>query len=159
MNDYPFTFDPLLGNLPNVVTTATLIAVPALLAVILLLRNPGKRAVYRRNTLLALLAFVLFLVATGTALFNWLAIRKIQPVIVEADRVTTGYGTVAYADIRRVYVDQRRSSTLPGSGSSTTHRALVIEEVNGKRHLLPENFYPTGVILDRLRMALGGKAE
>ncbi len=118
---------------------------------IILLRQPGPRETYNRRMLTAMLCFFLALLGTGAALFSWLSMRRLTDVTLYADRLETGYGTIALADIQQVKVETAGRASLvdPGRYRSET-KLLFISERNGKVHVFPEKVYDIQAILGEL---------
>ncbi len=120
----------------------------------LLLRT--SKGAYR--SLLALLSFILTLLAGGTALFSKLTSEKIGTVRLGQDYLETPYGKTKLEDIRDAYIemDRRPSLLKPGQGSDRV-RLLIILENDGKTHVLSEANYPIQEILQEMRNRLTPK--
>jgi len=107
------------------------------------------------RSLLALLSFILALVAGGTAIFSKLTSEKIGTVRLGEDSLETPYGKTQLEDIRDAYIemDQRPSLLNPGRQSDRV-RLLIILEDDGKTHVLSEANYPIEEILREMRNRL-----
>jgi len=117
----------------------------------LLLRQ--SKGAYR--SLLALLSFILALVAGGTALFSKLTSERIGTVRLGEDFLETPYGKTKLADIRDAYIemDQRPNPLNPGQKRDRVRLLIVLEE-DGKTHVLSEENYPIEEILREMRNRL-----
>lgn len=112
-----------------------------------------SKGAYR--SLLALLSFILALLAGGTALFSKLTSEKMGTVRLSEGYLETPYGKTQLDDIRDAYIemDQRPSLLNPGR-SSDRIRLLIILENDGKTHVLSEANYPIEEILREMRNRL-----
>jgi hypothetical protein len=130
---------------------ALLVCILAAAGAFLLLRK--SKGAYR--SLLALLSFILALLAGGTALFSKLTSEKIGTVRLGEDFLETPYGKTQLEDIRDAYIemDQQPSLLNPGQSSDRV-RLLIILEDDGKTHVLSEANYPIEEILREMRNRL-----
>lgn len=152
MNEPLYTFDPTHAQDELTLYLSLFIGLLALVVAILLLRRRSAPEQRNRRLLGAMLAFFIFLIAAGTAFFSGLFMRKIGPVHMYESKMETSYGEVAYPDIRNAYihVDKQPSMINPNITRRST-RMLVIEEKDGRTHVLPEENYPIEQILGRMR--------
>lgn len=130
---------------------ALLVCILAAAGTFLLLRK--SKGAYR--SLLALLSFILALLAGGTALFSKLTSEKIGTVRLGEDYLETPYGKTQLEDIRDAYIemDQQPSLLNPGQSSDRV-RLLIILEDDEKTHVLSEANYPIEEILREMRNRL-----
>jgi hypothetical protein len=132
-----------------------LIAAGAFGAMILLLRRPGGKLDRNRMLLLAMLAFFAFIIAGGTAFFSWWSARKVGPVSVFADAIETPYGKANFADIRNAFIETETERSLLNANITTASvRLLIIEEKDGRTHVLSETNYPIDAVLAALKKAV-----
>ena len=124
-------------------------------ATVYLLRQKGPRETYNRRMLTAMLVFFLAMLGAGTGLFSYLSMQKMSTVEIFSDRLVTGYGEVALTDIKNAKIETAGRSSLvdPGRFSYET-KLLIIEEQNGKAHVLPDEIYNIQAILDAMRQTL-----
>jgi hypothetical protein len=148
-------FSPQLGDQHAQLLIGAILALLALAGATALLRRPGRREVYRRRTLSAMLLFFVFLLAAGTVGFSWLTMRKIGPVRIYADAVRTPYGLAVFENIRNaaIQTEQDRSRVNP-TFVRKEYRFLVIEEYSGKTHVLSEENFDLPQVLNALRQAV-----
>lgn len=154
MNEIIATFEP------TSTTQATLwlggaVALLALGALLAILAGKLEVADRNRRLLLAMLLFFTVLIAGGTAFFSWLTSYRIDTVTLYSRGLTTPYGTVAYEDIRDAYIrkEEQRSFVNPDIVRSST-RLLIIEERDGKTHVLSEENYALEPIFSTLRQQM-----
>ena len=104
----------------------------------MLVRQEGSREQYNQRMLGAMLCFFMALLGASTAFFSWWNTRKMTDVRLYADRLETGYGTVALRDIQQVKVEKAGRSSLidPGQYRNET-QLLVVMEKSGRAHVLP----------------------
>lgn len=123
----------------------------AALATWFLLRAYNQQA-RKEYSLLALLSFIVALLAGGTALFSKLTSTKIGPVTLTSEAIETPYGEARLADIQNAYIEmnQRKSYVNPNITQDRVRLLLIIEK-DGKTHVLSEANYPIEDILNQLR--------
>jgi hypothetical protein len=143
------TFEPINGGLDPAFWVALMITIVALGALFWLMRvwePEGRTRAYR--PLAQLLVFIVILLAGGTALFTGWTSLKLIPVTVSEESVVTSYGEAKFANIRQIYMhkDQEKSLVNPALTVRTT-MMLIIEEKDGKTHILSEAHYELGPIL------------
>lgn len=127
-----------------------LIGALALAGMLRLLKH--KSGEQNRRLLGAMLLFFACTISVGTAFFSWLTMRKIGPVSLYRDAITTPYGKLDFDKIRSIYIKEEREKTLlkpDGSGKST--RLLVLESKDGKVHVLSDQNYNIQAILGTLK--------
>lgn len=131
---------------------AIIIALGALAGMAALLKKKAEGRQRNQNMLAAMLLFFVFLIGGGAAFFSWLKIRKTGPVAIYEDAVETPYGKAAFRTMKDAYIhaDNEPSLIDPARAVRTT-RMLVIEEKNGKTHVLSEQDYPINEILPALK--------
>lgn len=134
---------------------ALLFAIIALGGLIALLRRKVARENHNRNMLLALLTFFVFLIAASTAFFSWLAAKKIGTVAIYPDAIETSYGRAAFEHIRNAgFKDDKQPSLINPNISRKTTKLLIIEESDGKTHVLSEENYEIPKIWNKLKEAM-----
>jgi hypothetical protein len=148
------TFEPINGGLDTTFWAALAITLAALGALIWLIRGwkpQGRAKAFR--PLAQLLVFIVILLAGGTALFSGWASLKLIPVTVSEEGVVTSFGEAKFANIRQIYMhkDQEKSLINPALTVRTT-MMLIIEEKDGKTHVLSEKNYELGPILKAIDM-------
>lgn len=135
---------------------ALCVALAGLAGMILLLRRPAAGIPRRYGLLGAMLLFFVFLIASATAFFSFWSARKTGPVRLYADAIETPYGRAAFADIRNAYIEEEKEKSFINPNIVTgSVKLLIIEEYDGKAHVLSEEHYPLPRIMDSLREAIG----
>ncbi len=155
MREILYTFEPIGSGTQSTFYLAILAALMGLGGMIALLRMKTSREHRNRNMLAAMLLFFVFLIGAGTALFSGLKMRKIGPVYIYADAITTPYGEAEFEHIKDAYIyADREPSLIDPSRSVRTTRMLVVQEESGKSHVLSEEDYPVKEVLAGLRTAI-----
>lgn len=155
MNDPIFTIQADQSTDQLSLLLALIIAGGALLATVVLLRRKTTRDNRTRTLLLAMLFFFAFLIASSTAFFSWLSARRTGPVMIYAEAIETPYGRVSFDNIRNASIEEEKERSLINQNIiKKTTRLLVIEEKNGKAHVLSEQNYPIQQILGELKAAV-----
>lgn len=128
-----------------------IVFVLAVLATWLLLRRHNRKP-RKELTLLALLSFIVAMLAGGTALFSKLTSTRIGPVTLTAETIETPYGTAQLSELQNAYIemDQRKSLINPNITTDRVRLLLIIED-DGKTHVLSEANYPVEEILAALK--------
>ena len=129
-------------------------------ACVCLLVIKTNRIIHQYRTLLALLFFIIALVAGGTAGFSKLTSNKLGAVEIGADYLVTPYGTTDFDEIRNAYIemDQKPSLFNPGQGKDRIRLLLIIEN-DGKTHVLSEENYPIQEILNTLKANINANSD
>ena len=134
----------------------TLISLVILVLCLLGLGYNYKRTVARdqRNTqkLISLLLGFVILLACSAAFFSKLTSKRIGPVKVFPNRIESNEGTIQATRIKRAYMHQSTPNSpfqLNTLGDSSL--LFIIEEVDGRAHVFPEDNYPVEQMMDDLR--------
>jgi hypothetical protein len=79
-------------------------------------------------------------------------------VVFNKDEMTTPHGKIAYKNIKNsyLYFKEKKSPLIPNLVLDTT-KMLIIEEEDGKKHVLLENDYPVDSIMLAIREQSIGK--
>lgn len=146
-------FDPNTSNQQLNFWLATLIAVMAFGGLIYLLKR--KAANYNQNMLFAMLLFFTFLIASSTAFFTKWSQLKTGKVKLYPNSIETAYGVVTFGQIKKAYLhDNHQSSFINPNVKRKTIKMLIIEEMNGKVHVLSEVDYDINEIFRLLKKTI-----
>lgn len=130
----------------------------ALAGMLILLKS--KSGDQNRRLLGAMLLFFVCTISAGTAFFSWLTMRKIGPVNLYAEAITTPYGKLSFDKIRSIYIkEEQEKSLLKPEGSGKSIRLLVMESKDGKVHVLSDQNYNIQAILGALKEAIDASKE
>jgi hypothetical protein len=155
MEEALYTFEPNLADTSSTLWLGVLAAVAGLAGCLFLLRKAGSGENRNHYLLGALLFFFVFLIGMSTAFFSWWTQRKIGPVKIYADAITTPYGTAEFAKIENAYIkEERRPSLINPNITRERYKLLIIEETDGKVHALSEENYDLTDIFQKLRDAI-----
>lgn len=136
------------------------VVVGSAIALVYLLRKKSSGDAYRRQMLLAMLVFFALIMAATTAFFSFWSIQKIGPVVVYSEQMETPYGTVAFDDITRAYIEMNGKRSLVNPGATTNSvRMLFIEEIDGKMHVMSEDNYDIDEILAKMKSIVNQSEE
>lgn len=151
MSDQTIVFQASYSLHTQTATIAAILFAGTALATVLLLR---KAKGTRRQTfiILALLSFIVCLIAGGTALFSKLTTYKLGPVTLTDTYLKTPYGQTDLDQIANAYIekDQKRHLISPDRTTGGI-RLLIILEQGGRTHVLSEENYPIEQILQAMR--------
>lgn len=113
---------------------------------------PGKR---NQNMLVAMLLFFAFLIAASTAFFSKWSSLKTGTVSIYPDKIETGYGTASFDHIKKIYLeDNELPSMINPTIKRKTVKMLLIEETEGKIHILSEENYDINDIFRSLKKTI-----
>lgn len=109
----------------------------------------------QRNIILAMLFFFVGMIAFGTSFFTFWTQQKTGSVIIYANAVETTFGKTKFQDLKNasITVAGNKSLVNPNQQRNTT-RLLLIEEHDGKAHILSEDNYQIEAILNKLKGAV-----
>lgn len=152
MEEALYTFSADNSGTAQTAWIAAAIALGALAGMLALLRKKAEGRRRNQNMLAAMLLFFAALIGGGAAFFSWLKIRKTGPVTLYQDAIETPYGKASFGAIKDAYIHADREPSLidPARAVRTT-KMLVIEEKNGKTHVMSEEDYPINEILSALK--------
>jgi len=161
MTEALYVFAPDTSDAEFTFWTGMLFAAGGVAGTWWLLRRGGDRATYNYRMLGAMLLFFCFLIGTGMAVFSWWSTRKISEVRIYADRIETPYGIASFDQIKDARIETERDRSFINPNITTgTYRLLLIEETNGKAHILSEENYELRKIMEKLKIAISDwKAE
>jgi hypothetical protein len=156
MEELLHTIEPSGSSELSTILIAIFVALGAAAATFALLRTSATGGQRSRILAGAMLLFFLFLISSSTAFFSWLKMQKVGPVKIYRHAVETPYGKAAFQDIKNIYIhlDQQPSRINPNQARRQT-RLLVIEERQGKAHLLSEEDYDIMEVMAKLKKAMG----
>ncbi len=155
MENILYTIEPEASGSGATIALSLLVSLAALAGLAALLRKPASGEQYNRKMLAAMLLFFTVLIGSGTAFFSWLKSRKTSDIIIYTDAVETPYGRAEFGNIKNaaIELDKQPSFVNPGRAVRQT-RLLVIEEKNGKAHIMSEKDYDLQELMDKLREAV-----
>ena len=151
LDDQVYIFQAEHASEWSTFTISLILTIAGLIVMGYFLKNSSDYKTRNRNLLIAMLSFFMFMIAGGTSFFSWLTVQKISDVVIDKEKVTTGYGTSEYNKISRVYFhdDVNRSPINPAIQKRYT-RFLIIEEIKGKTHALSEEHFKINEIYAKL---------
>ena len=116
-----------------------------------LLKKPATGRTYTSNSILAMLAFFVGLMAFGTAFFSGWSLRKQGKVVLYKEGIQLGADEIPYGEIRKIYFKQDKSaSVFQAQATTRTVTFLVIEQEGGKTHAISEQQFPIGEIMSSI---------
>ncbi len=155
MEEILIRFDPIENSSEIAVWAGVAVGIIgfALSVWLFLRKEEGKDR--QRNIILAMLLFFLGMIALGTSFFTFWTQKKTGPVIIYVDAIETTYGKSFFRDIKNasITVAGNKSLVNPNQQRGAT-RLLLIEEHEGKAHVLSEENYKIEAILNKLRGAV-----
>lgn len=156
MEEALYTFEPNLNYATSSLWFGIAAAVAGLAGCVFLLKKATDGGENRNYHLLgAMLLFFVFMIGISTAFFSWWTQRKIGPVKIYADAITTPYGEASFGEIDKAYIEEERQPSLINPNvTRERYNLLIIEEIGGKVHALSEENYDLRDILQKLRTAV-----
>lgn len=160
MGDPIVIFDSVNTSDNNSFWGSLIVAVVAGIGLYFILRQKNTGDAYRRQMLIAMLAFFAMIMAAGTAFFSFWSMQKTGPVYVYENSIVTPYGEAKYANISKAYIEMNNQQALLNPGNTTSSvRMLFLEERDGKMHVLSEDNYEIDKILKEIRTQASQKKE
>ena len=155
MEDILYTIEPNSSGDRLTIIVALLAALGALAGMFALLRTPSTGDQRNRRMLGAMLLFFVVLIASGTSFFSWLKTRKVSTITIYNDAVETPYGKVAFRNIKNASIEtDRQPSFVNPSRATRQTKLLLIEEMDGKAHVMSEKDYDLQNIMSKLKKAV-----
>ncbi len=155
MEEILIRFDPLEDSSGIAVWTGALVSIIGfgLATWLFFKKEEGKNR--QRNIIIAMLLFFLGMIAAGTSFFTFWTQQKTGPVLIYADAVETTFGKSYFQDIKNASITVAGNQSLinPNQQRGAT-RLLLIEQHNGKAHVLSEENYKIEAVLNKLRGAV-----
>jgi hypothetical protein len=117
-----------------------------------LLKKPATGRTYTGNSILAMLAFFVGMMAISTAFFSGWSLRKQGKIELYQEGIQLGADQIPYGTIRKIYFKQDKSASIfQAQGTTKTNTFLVIEQEGGKTHAISEEQFPIGEIMTRIK--------
>lgn len=101
--------------------------------------------------IVALLSFIVVLLAAGTLIFGLLAGQKLEPVILYETHIKTNYGDIPYKQIRNAYLEADETQYFRDLSRRDTTFLLIIENQQGQASVLSSVNYDVRNILKTMR--------
>ena len=148
------TFSPLANSAATTFILTMTVGLISLAACIWILRKPVIKA-YNYKMLVAMLLFFSTLISLGSSVFMGLKLKKNTPIAIYPTSIETPYGVAQYDNIKNAsIIADKTPSIINSSQSARITKLLVIEEKDGKAHVLSEEDYPITEILRQLKLAI-----
>ncbi len=152
MQNYPLIFTAETAEDTFYLIFGLVIAVAGIGSAIYFMRRPSTAGNRNMTMVVAMLLFFIGMIGAGTAVFSALTLRRLQPVVLTRETLTTGYGEVSLREINTAQiVEDRQVSLVNPSMTTRSTRLLLIEERSGKVHALSEKHYDINRILGSMR--------
>lgn len=127
-------------------------AILSLAVLVYLRRNEGKYDLRHYRQLGLMLSGLVLLIALGSIIGSVLNLQRLQPIKVYEDRVVTGFGSVAYTDLRFLYLHKgKQMSFVSPDVSVDTTLLAYFEEKQGKSYVISEENYDVEAIVAYIR--------
>jgi hypothetical protein len=160
MTEALYSFPPDTGDARFTLWTGLLIAVGCLAGAWFILRSPGRGETRNYRMLGAMLLFFGFLIGAVMTIFSWWSTQKLSVVRIYADRIETPYGSASFDRIKNAAIETERERSFVNPNLTTdSFRLLIIEETDGKTHVLSEENYDLPAIMQRLREEIKKEEE
>lgn len=148
-------FDPNNSSQQLAFWLAILITALALGGLLFLLKKKAPPQQYTRNMLMAMLLFFVCLIAASAAFFTKWSQLKTGKVYLYEDSIKTAYGMATFDQIKKASIHNNdQPSMVNPTIKRKTVKMLMIEETNGKMHILSEENYEINEIFGQLRTAI-----
>lgn len=152
MDEALYTFKPDLSDTTMTLWLSLFVAIAAMGGAVALYRSKSAARDRNYRMLGAMLLFFVFLIALSTAVFSFWTTRKIDTVYIYENAIETPYGRVEFSNLKDAKIQtQQQPSLINPSITRSSGRVLIIEEKDGKRHLLAEENYEIQEIMRRLQ--------
>lgn len=155
MEEILIRFDPLENSSEIAVWAGVAVGIIGFALSVWLFLRKEKGKDRQRNIILAMLLFFLGMIAFGTSFFTFWTQKKTGPVLIYENAIETTFGKSYFQDIKNasITVAGNKSLVNPNQQRGAT-RLLLIEEHEGKAHVLSEDNYKIEAILNKLRGAV-----
>jgi len=123
--------------------------------VIFVIRKKFAYEEQNKKWLIALLLFILALLASGTALFSWLSQEKVGSVRIYADRLEIGKTEIDFERIKKINMQKEKETSFVNPNIvKEEYNLLFIEDLDGHLYVVSEQSYPVREIMNELRSAV-----
>ena len=148
-------FEPMQDSSAITLWTGAIVGLVGIGLCAWLLFKKAEGLARQRNIILAMLFFFLSMIALGTSFFTFWTQQKTGPVLIYADAVESSFGKTYFKDLKDASITVAGSKSLvnPNQQRNAT-RLLLIEQYDGKVHVLSEENYHIETILNKLRTAI-----
>ena len=152
MTEAVHVFQPYLSDSQATFWTGLLTALFSLAGTFMLLKRKSNPENRNFQQLGAMLLFFCFMIGAGMAFFSWWAKRKTGPVRIFTYAIETPYGLATFKNIKNAYMkEETRKSFINPNITTGSYKLLIIEEIDGKTHVLTEGNYDLEEIMKKLK--------
>lgn len=132
-----------------------LVAILAFGAMAFVIRKEFSYEEQSSKWLIALLLFIVGLIASGTAVFSWLSQERIGKVDIYADHLVLGKTEIPFDQIKKINIakEQEKSFVNPNMVQKE-YELLFVEDVEGKVFVVSGQAYPVREMLQEARQAI-----
>lgn len=155
MNDLIKNYEPINSEDQLYLWLGALVGVVAFGAMTFVIRKEFPYEEQSKKWLIALLFFIVGLIASGTAFFSWLTVQKVGSVKIYSDHVELGKTKVLYEDIKVINIKKEEEKSFVNPNIvRKEYNLLFIQEMKGKVYVVSERSYPVREVLNELRQAI-----
>lgn len=108
-----------------------------------------------KKWLIALLLFIVGLIASGTAFFSWLSQQRIGKVEIYTDHLVLGKTSLDFDQIKKINIKREEEKSMVNPNIvRKEYELLFIEDLEGHLFVVSEQAYPVREVLNELRSAI-----
>ncbi len=155
MTDLIKTYEPAYSEDQLYLWLGIIVGVAAFVAMGLVIRKKFSYEEQTKKWLIALLLFILGLIAGGTAVFSWLSQQRVGVVHLYADRLTLGKKVIPFEEIKKINIEKEQETSFVNPNVvREEYELMFIEDTEGRLFVISEKSYPVRDILRDLRKAV-----
>jgi hypothetical protein len=108
-----------------------------------------------KKWLIALLLFIVGLIASGTAVFSWLSQQRIGKVAIYTDHLILGKTEIPFGQIKRINIEREEEKSFVNPNIvQKKYDLLFIENLEGEVFVVSGQAYPVREMLQGVRQAI-----
>lgn len=155
MNELIKLYKPVHSEDELYLWLGTLVAVLAFGAMAFVIRKEFSYDEQSKKWLIALLLFIVGIIASGTAVFSWLSQQRIGKVEIYADHLVLGKTEVPFDQIKKVLIEkEREKSFVDPNMVRKEYELLFVEDLEGKVFVVSGQAYPVREMLREIRQTI-----
>ena len=155
MNELIKAYKPIDSEDQLYLWLGAMVAVAAFGLMAFVIRKEFPYEEQSKKWLIALLLFIVGLLATGTAFFSWLSQQKVGSVKIYSDHLELGRTTIPFEEIKVLNIKKEEEKSFVNPNIvRKEYNLLFIENLKGQLFVISERSYPVKEILQEVRKAI-----
>jgi hypothetical protein len=155
MNELVKAYEPVQSEDELYLWLGGLVAVLAFGAMAFVIRREFSYEEHSKKWLIALLLFIVGIIASGTAVFSWLSQQRLGKVEIYSDHLVLGKTEIPFDQIKRINIEKEQEKSFVNPNIvEKEYELMFVEDLQGRLYVVSEEAYPVREVLRELRQAI-----